>query len=382
MGRVKFRRGKRYPSKHSCDKVVGATHDKGARLEQAPEDPHQTKQETQAPQPQRTLLESLSNPLSLAVVGAFLTLMTTVVTNYLAQKAIAESEQFRAELARASARQELQAELIKKFVEAPKTETVRENLRFLVKAGLLPDYADNIQAYLDADSQAAPQLGVITKGVVGSDERTPLVSLDLTRQADFRGVGLLRITLGPGAQTFCSGFLVATNVVLAGQCGTALSPDNPNAKNSIASFDLFSATASNGTRLDLDKSRIAMVKSGDWDVVLIGVKPSNTAEIYMPLSANTPLEGEIFQMAFYASDKKTFVYSADAGCRVVNVGDRELGHLCDTGAGAGGGPLVTTEGAVIGVHMGNAEGAKRAMRADIIRKDPAVIKVFGELPTS
>jgi len=341
---------------------------------------NQSIQEAQPSEPRKTLLESLSNPLSLAVVGAFLTLMTTVITNYLSQKANADAEQLRAELARASARQELQAELIKKFVEAPKTETVRENLRFLVKAGLLPDYADNIQAYLDADTQAAPQLGVTT-AVIGGDERKPLESLDLTTQADFRGVGLLRITLGPGEQTFCSGFLVAPDVVLAGQCGSALSPDNPRAKNSIASFDLFTTTGTTTTTLALDKSRIATVKSDDWNIVLIGVKPSDMAHGYLHLNANAPQEGQPFRMAFYANDKKTFVYSADTGCRVLSVGDRELGHLCDTGAGAGGGPLLTPEGAVIGVHMGNAQGVKRAMRADVILKDPSVVKVFGTLPS-
>ena len=308
--------------------------------------------------------------------------MTTVVTSYLAQEATAKAELRRAEFERASARQELQAELIKKFVEAPKSEAVRENLRFLVKSGLLPDYANNIQSYLDADSEAAPQLGVVTKGIVGFDERTPLESLDLSTRADFRGMGLLRITLGPGSQVLCTGFLVATDVVLAGTCGRVLSPDDPNAKNAIASFDLFGPTGSNAERIELDKSRLARVKSGEWDVVLIGVKPSGAARSYLPLNAKAPLEGAQFRMAFYANDKKAFVYSANTGCRVFSVGDRELGHLCDTGAGAGGGPLVTTEGDVIGVHMGNAEGVKRAMRSDVIRKEPEVMKVFGELPTS
>jgi len=31
--------------------------------------------------------------------------------------------------------------------------------------------------------------------------------------------------------------------------------------------------------------------------------------------------------------------------------------------------------------MGNAQGVKRAMRADVILKDPSVVKVFGTLPS-
>jgi V8-like Glu-specific endopeptidase len=337
-------------------------------MEQAPKDHRQTKQEEQGPSPQKTLLESLSNPLSLVVVGAFLTLITTIVTSYLAQRATREA-----------ARQELQSELIKKFVDVPKTDTIRANLRFLIEAGLLPDYAGNIEAYLDANPNAAPQL---TQGVVGNDQRTPLESLDLSKQADFRGVGLVRITLGPGAQTLCTGFLVAPDVVLTGQCGTELSPDNPEAKSRIGSFELFSAGRSDNAWVNIEKSRIATVKSGDLDVVLIGLKPSDASRDYIPLAPNAPAEGQQFAMAFYAIDKKHFMYSADSGCQIISVEDRELRHLCDTGAGAGGGPMVTPEGAVIGVHMSNAPDTKRAIRADVIRKDPTVIKVFGALPTS
>jgi hypothetical protein len=101
----------------------------------------------------------LTNPLSIAIVGGALTLMTTVVTNFLTAKANREAEQSRAELARESARQSLQADLIKNFVESPKSETVRENLRFLADAGLIPDYADSIQKYLVANPGLAPQIG-------------------------------------------------------------------------------------------------------------------------------------------------------------------------------------------------------------------------------
>jgi hypothetical protein len=43
---------------------------------------------------------------------------------------------------------------------------VRENLKFLVEAGLLPDYADTITGYLKANPDVAPQ--------VGSSERSDL----------------------------------------------------------------------------------------------------------------------------------------------------------------------------------------------------------------
>jgi len=103
--------------------------------------------------------ELLANPLTLAVVGGFITLMTTIVSNSFNVRANLASETSRAELARSAAKQTLQADLIKKFVESPKTATVRENLRFLVEAGLLPDYGEKIDAYLKANPEAAPKVG-------------------------------------------------------------------------------------------------------------------------------------------------------------------------------------------------------------------------------
>lgn len=89
-----------------------------------------------------------TNPFSLAVVGGFITLMTTIITSHLTASSNASA-----------AKESLQADLIKKFSESSEIEIVRENLRFLVDAGLLPSYEDKIKAYLKANPNAAPQAG-------------------------------------------------------------------------------------------------------------------------------------------------------------------------------------------------------------------------------
>jgi hypothetical protein len=113
-----------------------------------------------AAQSSKAWRELLANPVTLAIVGGFITLMTTIVTNHLTVSANLQVEVTKAELAAAAASKTLQADLIKKFVESPKTETVRENLRFLVDAGLLPDYGDRIKAYL-ANNAGAPEVGLM-----------------------------------------------------------------------------------------------------------------------------------------------------------------------------------------------------------------------------
>jgi hypothetical protein len=108
----------------------------------------------------RSVLKAMiGNPLTLAIVGGFVTLLTTIVSNYFTARESRQSEVVRAELAEKNARETLQADLIKKFVESPTTEVVRQNLRFLVDAGLIPTYADNIRQYLDANPGIAPRVG-------------------------------------------------------------------------------------------------------------------------------------------------------------------------------------------------------------------------------
>jgi hypothetical protein len=121
-------------------------------------------------EPRKAWKELLGNPFTIAIMGGFITLMTQIVVNRLnvstnseleSTKAslAADSEKLRADLADKSAYKTLQADLIKKFVESPEKETVRNNLTFLVEADLLPNYAEGIRKYLKDHPFQAPQVG-------------------------------------------------------------------------------------------------------------------------------------------------------------------------------------------------------------------------------
>jgi hypothetical protein len=84
---------------------------------------------------------SLSNPLTLAIVGGLITLATTTVANHVSEAT--------------KARQALQSDLIKKFVDNPTPQAVRANLRFLVDVGLVPDYANGLRSFLDKNPDSA-----------------------------------------------------------------------------------------------------------------------------------------------------------------------------------------------------------------------------------
>src|SRR4051812_9793015 len=63
----------------------------------------------------------LANPVTVAIVGGLVTLMTTIATNFYTASANRQVEEARARFSRESAQETLQADLIKKFVESPRT---------------------------------------------------------------------------------------------------------------------------------------------------------------------------------------------------------------------------------------------------------------------
>jgi lysozyme family protein len=109
--------------------------------------------------PKKLWVNLIANPLTLAIVGGFITLMTTTVASH-----FSTLESINAETAKA--RQALQADLIKKFIENPSPQAVRANLRFLVDVGLVPNYADSLRSFLDKNPDSALPSS-FTNGVSG-----------------------------------------------------------------------------------------------------------------------------------------------------------------------------------------------------------------------
>jgi V8-like Glu-specific endopeptidase len=330
--------------------------------------------------------ELLANPLMLAIAGGFLTLMTTIVTTSYSANESRKAETLRAELARESAKQALQAELIKKFVESPKTET-RENLRFLVDAGLLPDYASNITTYLDKNPTAAPAVGGLVPPIVGAtDQRVALSNTVPTVQAKFQSVGFVHVVTKT-AEVDCAGFLAAASIIVT--LGPCLGNPAELLKATFEFAPLAGDPSAKPRTFAIEFGRRVIVKgppaTGTYSIE-IALAPLQGAEAaglpYLPLDSQPPTEGQQLEMGFYSIDRQSWVYSAGDNCRVKRIETSELQHRCDTGAGSPGTPLLSPAGKAIGVHAGSGTINKRALRADIIRADPGVRQAFGDLPTA
>lgn len=323
----------------------------------------------------KSWFELLANPLMLALVGGMITVIVTVVTNTLSAQANRESEEYRADLARQTAKQELQAELIKKFVEGGNTSTVRENLDFLVSAGLLPDYAGGIRKYLSENPNAAPAV-TVAGGIIGTDDRVELSTQTPERRARFAGMGLLEISKRDG-EFRCTGFLVAPKVVLT----ASFCVDSEVESAMFRPLEVASGEpAKSGQGLDLStQARLeAKVGSNEAGVVLVALREPVRAAA-MPLSRTPPQAGEKLAMAFYSGDTNKIMLSEHDTCTVASVDALVLRHLCDTGGGSTGAAMMNDRGEVVGIHLLNVAGGKIAWRADQIRSAARVRATFPDL---
>jgi hypothetical protein len=122
--------------------------------------------------PKTGLRTLFANPLTLAIVGGFITLMTSVVTTHLSAKDGLAAEAVRA-------RDQLEGDLIEKFVDNPSPQKVRANLQFLVTVGLVPDYAESLDKFLKENSDnALPSLSSDAASMLQT-VHTPTDAIDL-----------------------------------------------------------------------------------------------------------------------------------------------------------------------------------------------------------
>jgi hypothetical protein len=132
----------------------------------------------------KTFRDAVANPLVLAIVGGSITLLTSIVTNYLTASANREADDRRAQQVRDAEGRALQSELIKTFLKTQDSKTARDNLTFLIESGLIPDHEARIKEYLASNTKAAPKIADSPAASVTYPE---CPKLDPGRAADDQG---------------------------------------------------------------------------------------------------------------------------------------------------------------------------------------------------
>ncbi|OAF06378.1 hypothetical protein AYJ54_17230 [Bradyrhizobium centrolobii] len=257
--------------------------------------------------------ELLANPFTLAIVGGFITVMSTIISNHLTASAnvelegtkaqlAARAETAKAEAAAQAAKQALQADLIKKFVESPKTQTVRDNLKFLVDAGLLPDYAAKISAYLKNNPDAAPQVGTT------SEPRPPVIGGTLNSGVAWPWLVGLKLTGAPVATLFCQGTVIGPHTVLTvAHCVSGFNGSTPAVSIVLANAE--------GTKKEVQVAKVFVHPSFSTDpvprnnIAILDLKESLPPP-YVTLSrakATDPAPGTVVMVAAIASKDFAFL---------------------------------------------------------------------------
>lgn len=85
------------------------------------------------------------SPLGLAIIGGLVTILVNSASSYFSTQNTLNVE-----------REKLQADLIKKYLEAPEKKAREDNLKFLAGAGLIPAYGKRIEDYLKSNPDAIP----------------------------------------------------------------------------------------------------------------------------------------------------------------------------------------------------------------------------------
>lgn len=300
-----------------------------------------------------------ANPVFIAVVAAAIAAAGNAYVAFTNGQSQRDLEDRKSEQAR-----------IQEMIKTGDPDTAAKNLQFLLDAGLLrdPDTVAALKKYLAARAPGSgaalpPESGA--PGIIGADDTVPLESLPTgTPLANVaRGVGRVRQYSGNVMRTQCTAVHVGQGaVIVPGFCVSGGGND--------ARFGFVVKLGAIERTVPAKLRGPPITASGDevlgFAVLDVPVMLDAPA---LKLATASPKVGEPLSMILYRNDEPRVISSA-ADCRVTVVETAAVGHLCDTGTGSSGAPLLNSANEVVGLHLmrSNPPDAPyaRALRGDWI----------------
>lgn len=293
------------------------------------------------------------SPLMLAVIGGVISILVNSATTHYSSENTIELE-----------RQKLQADLIKKYLEPADLKIRKDNLNFLVEAGLIPRYETQVTNYLQNHPDAIPQTASASPTLVdgksfGSSNiltSDTLMKFERLRKA----LVIVRARQSVRDRTHCTGVLTAANkVVTAGYCA-----DTRRGVGAAGNQDIKVEIANGAPPISvIDLKKIGDEASFNHIAVLTLATP---AEDKIPLEIDdaSPVIGQKLILPFLGKTPDEFFVSRDDDCKVTDLkGENELAYRCDAEAGSGGAPIISLDtGKILGIHSIATQEARWGIR--------------------
>jgi V8-like Glu-specific endopeptidase len=301
-----------------------------------------------------------SNPLVIAAATGVLGLLGNFfLSQYTAQQQLALE------------REKRQGELLVKAISTDDKDAARRNLAFLIDIGLLSDEGNRISSAIK-DPNRVP---VLPSGTGRPVRELPASDI---RRAWAMAVGRLDL----GGQAVCTAVLVAPDLILtASYCFAQAS----KADRAVSVTFNYLGAESEPAPYAVQRNAVELVQ-GEQSIQLTGLDyallrveaPRASAGPPLrplPIAATAPKLGEVLAMVSHLGGGAATIVD-DPDCKVREVGPDRFEHTCFSRGGSGGGPLLRSDGQVVGIEFAGDTTHRRnvAIRIDRILEASSALR--------
>lgn len=320
-----------------------------------------------------------NNPVALALLAALAGYFGTLITWTLARsddqarhQRMLELEESKQEATERLEMKKLEGSLILDAVKtgegSEKAERAAANLLLLADARLITLDDATRKTLAERAGSVGPGLpsmtanAIMARGILGPDDAVPVTSLSPNSplRSPARCVGLFQAD-GPDGKTapYGTAFLIGEDLALTAYHVTQ------GATNASLRFN--DGAGDYSYEVELPPLDEATDEDGlNFALLRVKGKPGATHG-WLNLAHVSPRLHAPVACIFYRGAPPPLVVSDAPDCRVLEVSNNVFTHRCDTGPGASGAPVLSSDGrAVLGVHFRRNATGGVAVRADLI----------------